>query len=198
MIIDKMYFMRLYGTIFLLFFSFVFFAQHEKQEMVWNENTLLSWKDFLGAEDDSSKNSAYSSCSFYCKGESNGDELKLSVYSTFDKYRSWKRKELESPDELLNHEQGHFDIAEIHARFLKQELMNHKFASIETIQIEIDSIVAYVDIQLEASNDLYDIETIHGISIAKQIVWDERIHSILEDFVLYKDTELSIDISYLR
>ena len=62
--------------------------------------------------------------------EDNGTYVKLkpTTKATFSSNRAWRRKECEN-DDLLWHEQGHFDIAYISSLDLKKRMATMKFSS---------------------------------------------------------------------
>src|SRR4051812_12870206 len=111
-------------SVFLLLLSAFnsFSQQANEHEIYWIDHKKLTWNDYLASPDmlDSS-NSALTYYGLASSMKTKGDSLTITVRSIFDKNKSWI-KPGDKSDSLLIHEQGHFDIAEIYARKLKQIL----------------------------------------------------------------------------
>jgi|ADGO01.1.fsa_nt_gi hypothetical protein len=83
----------------------------------WSASRKLTWDDFKGPVDPESKNAALTTSSINIEFGYDGTGLEYSIKCTFNKERSWVRIR---NAEVLAHEQGHFDLAEIHARKLNK------------------------------------------------------------------------------
>ena len=86
--------------------------------------------------------------------------------------------------ELLNHEQGHFDICEIVARKARRRLSKVGTALIDNNYM-VQLINKYHD-SLNLLNKEYDNETLHGVHLLHQRNWDTRIQNILDSLSEYK------------
>ena len=104
-------------------------------------------------------------------------KLTHTIKCRFNKSLSWGRIK---NDYILNHEQGHFDIAEIHARILHKALVEYSFNS-KTVQNDVTKI--YNDVMQEHTRlqQSYDQQTNHSLDTARQAVWDRRIDSLLKE-----------------
>ena len=71
---------------------------------------------------------------------------------------------------MLNHEQLHFDIAELFARKLRKELEKPRFTTASTE--EIFSAVASFNMELDKMQKRYDNETNHYRNKKKQKKWE--------------------------
>lgn len=94
----------------------------------------LTWNDFSGTPDASSPHLAFTSASFTLPTvllpQLVGDNITVTI--NFNATRSWKKmneinnKKLRTPDQILKHEQGHYDIVALIARDLFIDLMQLK------------------------------------------------------------------------
>lgn len=105
------------------------------------------------------------------------------VRTEFNKDQSWVRQGGGS-DQLLTHEQGHFDLAEIYARKFRAQLDSISFHT-GNYQNEIDSLFNGILAQCDETQNQYDLETEHGLQIKFQQDWQEFIYKelkVLEDY----------------
>jgi len=104
-----------------------------------------------------------------------------------DKSRSWVNTH-SLRDEVLSHEQVHFDISEIHARLLRQyfALNNRKSAGRNP-----ESIYKKYINRLRRMQDDYDRQTNHGNDLYMQMMWEEKIKAMLIDLEQYSGQEMA-------
>jgi hypothetical protein len=146
----------------------------------WHERRALNWKDFQGKPrvDNSDIRSAGTICGLTLTADLDGNNLTIHVDCTFNKLLSWAKKDLVS-DYELNHEQGHFDIAEINARRCRHSISIFIFKD-ATFYHDMDSIGSYYDAQSVREQDQYDLETKHSRNRGEQELWNRRIIQELE------------------
>ena len=165
----------------------------------WDENRKLTWGDFQG-NTFASPYKAFTEwyVPFEYSWESSSEERcyykfsKISATANFEKSKSWVKNGQEA-DWLLNHEQGHFDIARIFAKEFNErvqsELMGKDFScpsyikNSNTISIQAKNQVQNIFDQEHQkalqTQSHYDAETNHGNNNSKQIEWDKKIQSLL-------------------
>ena len=106
----------------------------------WENNQKLTWKDFKGKPN---KRSPYKAMTFASVSSNlisfSKNELKIEILCHFIKNKSLKTIET---DELLRHEQLHFDIAELAARKMRERVskLNLKNLSSKNIEQKLNSI----------------------------------------------------------
>lgn len=138
-----------------------------EKEIRWHSKLRLSWADFKGRPDRLSGMDALTesgiSFSWWC----NGRQFHSEIYALFVPEGSWVK---DPTPHLLQHEQAHFDITEIHARkmrkyfgSLKDPCAMGKFA-IDRASKEIVN-TSY------AMQERYDEETSHSRNKRKQAEW---------------------------
>ena len=105
------------------------------------------------------------------------DNIDLKIYAFFDPTKSWMKNEYKN-EYVLNHEQKHFDIAEIYKRKLQQrikkEIKGKKDFERKFDQLYHQVYTEYCDFQKK-----YDSETLHGTIVEKQKEFDVLITDML-------------------
>ena len=158
----------------------------------WENNQKLTWKDFKGKPN---KRSPYKAMTFASVSSNlisfSKNELKIEILCHFIKNKSWKTIET---DELLRHEQLHFDIAELAARKMRERVskLNLKNLSSKNIEQKLNSIFnSSVEEQMEM-NQKYDSETNHSIKYIAQSDWEKKIKEKLIETKDYSKTSITI------
>lgn len=148
----------------------------------WSSEYKLKWDDFKGKADDTSPYSAQSNCMFTFRVTPQYQDatlmLHLQIYPCFTKKSSWVKADKKEPG-LLAHEQLHFDICELYIRQLRKAVMNAKlslFNSDKEIRDLFDK--AWQDYQL--AQQLYDMETQHGLIPHEQLRWEKDVSAQLD------------------
>jgi hypothetical protein len=174
------YFMKYFKSAlitFILFFIIVA-AHAQTEKKLWNANDPLQWSDYHGRPDKRSPFSAYTyfglDYSYLRKG--NGPyQFTFEVSSYMNKALSWKRG---TPSEnLLKHEQLHFDIAEYFVRQLLISFGNHTYTS--NYKVEIAQVQQQIASLRRGVEELYDKQTIHSTNREMQAKWDTYVADLL-------------------
>lgn len=134
--------MKLFVLIFILIYSLVF----SQQNIEWSQQKKLSFDDFKG---EIGVSTAAAVSSLIIKPEIVSQSIwtgriKIKISAIFDTSSSWVKPEFKHV-QLLAHEQGHFDIAEIFSRKLQKKVDN-----------EIKSSEDYLDKFQKIYDDLYE------------------------------------------
>lgn len=152
-------------------------AQQDKYE--WHKDSLLVWEDFKGkpsrvAADDVAALSfcglRFQSCAY-----ERGEEPTYKVTAYFQRSKSWSKEEHEV-QYVLEHEQLHFDIAEVYARKMRKHFQTKRVALEKSSAIYNEYYDEYVEMQ-----DLYDEQTNHGTKDKEQAIWNEKVKKWLEE-----------------
>jgi hypothetical protein len=121
------------------------------------------------------------------------DTFSMEIYPVFLCNESWLRKD--SPRGilyLLNHEQGHFNIAEVISRKLRKHILNNSnIESNKLSKIQYSYYIqymynTYVD-SLYIMHEKYDSETNFSMDSVMQAKWDLKIASMLRSLEDYKE-----------
>jgi hypothetical protein len=142
----------------------------------WNASRKLTWEDFKGPVDPDSKNAALTSSSINIEFGYDDEGLEYSIKCSFNKQKSWVRIR---NTEVLAHEQGHFDLAELHARKLFKAMKAYKFNA-NTVSKDVNTIYdSLMNAHHEAQN-MYDSETDYSRNKVKQEEWQKKIANELK------------------
>lgn len=180
--------------ILIVLMSFSFKTKNTKvpteDSILWNSNRKLTWNDFQGKPDEKNTHKAVTTTSIECKANIFSDSVvDYNITCLFQKKESWKRVQSAN---LLNHEQLHFDIAELATRKLRKEYMAYKFTSLDSINPMINRIFKRALITRINLNDQYDKETNHGTILEKQKIWQIKIAKELKELDRYAKTRVVI------
>lgn len=158
------------------------FIKVDDNYIEWNCVRKLTWEDFRGKPNPLSDNAALTNSSITVEFGYNDKGLTHSIKCRFNKSLSWGRIK---NDYILNHEQRHFDLAEIHARLLHKTLLEYIFSS-KTVSKDVNRI--YNDVMSEHVNSqkLYDSQTNHSLDTARQHEWDKKIAAHLKELEGFK------------
>jgi hypothetical protein len=151
-------------------------ANNASVEFQWNEHNKLSWEDFRGdvrAETERSAAATHCGIGFKTKTEGPDKKPKVVVYNTFYTSKSWVRPDAKMP-EILEHEQGHFDLCEIYTRKLRARMDLFDFG-VTDIRTALMNIYDEVSREYERRQQAYEQETVHGTNITAQKHWREMI-----------------------
>src|SRR5688500_14674530 len=167
-----------------LLFSMVY-TQSQNNLIERTPDWRLTWQDFKAQPDKNSTNAALTSSSINIEFGYNNTGLKYNIKCRFDQNLSWGRIK---NDYILAHEQGHFDIAEIHARKLHKSLKAYKF-NMRTVGKDVNEIYGAVMKEHHAYQSQYDSETDYSRNVEKQGQWRDKIDqelNSLQEFANYQ------------
>jgi len=179
-------------------------------ELRWKNPSQLEWDDFrgipnlwlvvfygYGAEIKSDLKHQTSYELKIVEGSCRYSITKVEGIAYMSRIESWANPMITSSYRSLQHEQTHFDIAEVHARMfnerVKNELLNQEFlcpvGSNSWFQSKIKmeanalatAILDQIKDQLRFVQNAYDVQTEHGRDYEKQREWEYRIRDIIEN-----------------
>jgi hypothetical protein len=145
-------------------------------EIRWKAGSRLSWEDFQGRPDRLSPMDALTESGITYSWSCDWRGFKIEAYALFVPEGSWVK---EPTNELLMHEQGHFDITEIHARKLRKFFAEHPDPC-RLGKTGIDNAAkTFITANYDAQNQ-YDEATNHGENTRAQKEWVTRIAAELK------------------
>ena len=182
---------------YLIFLSFISnlsgFSQNTEANdsiLPWNLSRLLKWSDFRGKVDPNKFGSALTSHKIEVLPANivvdRNDNIQgyenLTVQAQFYRNSSWTVTNSQS---ILDHEQLHFDIAELFARKIRKEFSGFKANKIVTFSVYLD---CYILLWNDSRNmqERYDSETRNGQDISKNQLWATEISKQLENLDNFK------------
>ena len=157
---------------------------NEDEEMIpWTGHRRLTWEDFKCAPVRNTEAVALTSTSLGISYKVKNNQFVYDITCSFSKRHSWG---LLKTSYILAHEQGHFDITELYARKLHQELQNYRFNA-TTFKADINNIYQRVVKEKEDFQEIYDGETDHSRKKVRQEEWLVRIEALLDDTTPYQN-----------
>lgn len=182
---------------FLSQFSFSQINVENDSIIIWNTNRKITWEDFLSEKRIYEKNINAGavltpSIQIYPKEVYCWDINHTKVVAQMNKTKSWADIKTKAG---LNHEQTHFNIAELYARKIRKAIEEFIKKNGECDLQNVAEIYYRLEEEHWQTQFLYDDETKHSLNFEKQQEWDEKINKLLEK---YKDYELVIDIEDLE
>lgn len=113
------------------------------------------------------------------------NRLLIKIDATFDPSKSWKHPS-KTKNLKINHEQGHFDIAELYARKLRKEFKENVKTE-KDYQFKFKLIYQMLYGEFLDYQDYYDKITKRGTDAAKQNELEVEIKSQLKKLEAYKN-----------
>lgn len=168
-------------TYFFTFLLAAFTGIEQASLIDWTPSRKLTWEDFKAPPDPASTNAALTSSSINVEFGYDDEELQYSIKCRFDKNKSWVRIRNQA---ILLHEQGHFDIAEIHARRLNQALKAYRFNA-KTVSDDVNRIYDSVMVLHHTVQNEYDQETDFSRNKERQAIWLKKIADNLQELKMY-------------
>jgi hypothetical protein len=172
----------------LLLFAIVLFTvtgQSQKIIISGKEgNRPLIWSDFTGNVDKSSPYFAMTGWNInysYSDVKIIGDSARIGSFNAtlqLDPAGSWVRKE-KATDELLKHEQGHFDIGILCQKELLSKIQASSYTK-NNFKPLLQSIFNSTMQKYHRMGEQYDNETVHGKNKDNQEKWNTLIQTELD------------------
>jgi hypothetical protein len=176
----------LYLTMVIICFSFT----QDDNSIPWQAGSKLIWTDFKGKPDASSYK-AFTESEIKMEFSAKNNEAHISIKTFFDKTKSWVK---DRTDELLAHEQLHFDITELWARKFRQKVKGKTF-SFKTFQKELKAIQNEIYKGSKEMQTDYDKETQHSVVVASQKKWGKKIAEDLQKLNAFATAEVSCTLT---
>ena len=143
----------------------------------WSEAHPLEWTDFLAAPEAKSKGAALTAYEIQARRVCEEDGPAFRVTVRFLPDQSWV-KPRQRKAQILAHEQGHFDLAEVTARRLRAELGSLDLGCADGIAA-FTKVVADFQARDRDLQQSYDRQTMYGTGSGAQRHWEARIKSWL-------------------
>ena len=173
---------------------FSFKPDDKKDIILWKLDRPLTWDDFKGKPEKrfAAASTSYDILKEVNKGTTTNASVKIEA--VFFCESSWKKKSWIN-DQVLAHEQKHFDIVEVYARLLRKKIKETKFTSFEDLKTKMESLYDVNDKAMDKYQDLYDEETDGSMNGDKQREWEAKIMKEIKALDAFKETSLQINFS---
>ncbi|MGI4738271.1 MAG: DUF922 domain-containing protein [Janthinobacterium lividum] len=154
----------------------------------WSASRPLTVVDFKGRPRTTQTHAALTSANINTGAICKGDVFVGTAQASFDPVASWVREPTTMTPALLRHEQLHFDIAEVYARRLRQQLATMRLSCSKLgDRFERVSQAAYAAWQ--KAEDDYDLDTRHGLEHARQTQWEAQVRQQLLDLAEFAEKD---------
>ncbi len=161
----------------LLLLSFLFLnTETDPPQINWQVDRKLEWTDFTRRVGPPELYKAFSYTGISYVIDAPNGVVNIEVTPYFLPEESWVHTDYLT-DELLNHEQGHFDIAAVYARELDAQLNIYEtdvnsFME-QDLAKRIEAMFYVVFAEMDDCQKRYDAETQHGTAVEAQANWDK-------------------------
>jgi hypothetical protein len=110
-------------------------------------------------------------------------EFQFKIQCYFEQGRSWAKLK-ECNNQLLSHEQAHFDIAELHTRMFRERINKTQFDQIK-YDHQIQALFSEILLECSQMQNRFDKDTRFGILAEEQNNWILNIEDALEQYAAY-------------
>ena len=144
----------------------------------WSAARRLRWSDFRGQPPGGGEESAKTAYTLYYAWKCRGEAFEFRVIAAFRPGQSWVKAAVVNDSAqstgTLGHEQTHFDLAEMHARSMRQ-YFNGLADACRKSDGELTALARRLLQEEKAEQQRYDAETDHGLSTAQQATWSRDV-----------------------
>ena len=150
-------------------------------DLTWTQHPVLTWDDFKGQPPKFvTYPSALSDTGFRYQLVCRDGMLDIEASAFFSPSRSWVKPNDKNP-ELLKHEQGHYDMAEVYALRLRKAVRDAKISCGDKAKANVagQKMVAEFQRDWQTAEGQYEGVTRYGTDLAKQEAASNKITSEL-------------------
>ncbi|WP_452224206.1 DUF922 domain-containing protein [Lacinutrix chionoecetis] len=169
--------------------GFLLCFKSDTSEFSWHENHRLNWADFKGEPDQSVNAVAVTASGItfsYSIEKSNLRGItgfKTKVFAHFYPEHSWCKKEL-IDNNILRHEQFHFDITELNVRYFREKISKLKVS--KNIAQDLNKLHIQANKDLSEMQQLYDKESDFSMNTEGQEQWVAFVNKELKRLEKFK------------
>jgi hypothetical protein len=140
----------------------------------WSAARRLTWRDFQGPPPRDGMEGAKTAYSLSTSWQCRGQTFDFRVIVAFRTRQSWVKAAVLTDSAqrrtILGHEQTHFDLAELHARHMR-EVFRNLVAPCRKTDAELGALTDRLGEEEKAEQRRYDADTNHGLLAARQAAW---------------------------
>ena len=150
----------------------------EDHALAWSARRSLTWSDFQGSPPSAGSEGAKTSYTLYSVWKCRGETFEFRVIAGFRPRQSWVKavvlRDSTQRRTILAHEQTHFDLAEVHARRMRQAF-GRVASPCRKTDGELTALAQRLAEDEKAEQRRYDAETNHGLRASQQAVWSAAV-----------------------
>ncbi len=184
--------MRKLILLFLGLFLLSSFVGGDKDVITWSKDRKLTWKDYRGKP----KPRFAAASTVYSLGryvDGSGGKATAVIEAYFYCNDSWKKDDWIN-DEVLAHEQKHFDIVELFARKIRKKIDSMTFGSLKEAEEKVESLYQGLNKEMDVYQDLYDKETDGSMDGDGQRKWEKKIAEEIKSLDAYASKTVVLKI----
>lgn len=180
-------------TAILAFFLLGFIHSYGQRcdSIEWSKRHDLKWKYFKGKPDKKIKATALSEPHIFFEYTTIANTAKFRFSCNFSTCHSWLKGK--GTDNLLQHEQTHFDISEYYKRVLVKEIIDNKYSN-KDLAVRVNEISKQILKIRKETDELYDGETNHSINEEQQKEWTKKIRKLIKKMDDYDNETYTIKL----
>lgn len=172
--------LKFFLPLLAVFSMTITYGQDIQESISWSKDFRLSWEYFKGPvpPDAVAAATTASGISYEYSANLMFNEVSLDfkVDAFFYPQESWYKPAV-CDSVTLNHEQLHFDIAELYARKMRKQLQETSFS--DNVKAEVREIYQNVLHELASYQERYDWETDFSRNLKAQLRWQKKIEKAL-------------------
>ncbi|MEJ8755497.1 DUF922 domain-containing protein [Pontibacter sp. H259] len=153
------------------------------EQISWSPDRRLSWDDFKAAPDSLNPHHAVTAANLAVDATCTTNKFGYTVKCVFLATESWSKNK--KSEKLLQHEQLHFDLTEVHARLLRQKLQILG-TSCPNAQAKLAETVNKAFATWKAEQDKFDEASRHGLNQEVSAAWAQSINQRLKQLEKFK------------
>jgi hypothetical protein len=166
-------------TLLLFFIGLISYSHsHAQAEIAWSDDYEISWSDFKHKVGRADFYKAWTYSGIRFNVQTVNQQIEIGIQCYFSKDNSWVHKD-HTTQSLLNHERRHFDITEIYARKMRQELAKYQVSAKEFVDRKlmekVEEVFNALYDEMEDLQKKYDRESNHSIDQSAQADWDKWV-----------------------
>jgi hypothetical protein len=158
--------------------------------IAWSSMRGLVWSQYRGRPDPAIGAMAMTVYSLAYEEQCDGTTFTFSAIPQFEPAKSWVTTSAlasgAASARLLTHEQGHFDLAEVHARRLRKALRELPDPCLRVPEERRAMVLSHLR-QDRDRQARYDQETAYGSDVRRQTIWSGTIERELKALAEFAD-----------
>ncbi|MDO7883829.1 DUF922 domain-containing protein [Hymenobacter cheonanensis] len=154
----------------------------------WSASRPLTVADFKGRPKTAQGHAALTSANINTGATCRNNVFAGTAQASFDPASSWVREPATITPALLRHEQLHFDIAEVYARRLRQQLAA-MHVSCSQLGSAFDRVSQAAYTAWQQAEDTYDRDTNHGLLHERQAQWEAQVRQQLQELAAFAEKD---------
>ncbi len=160
-------------------------------QLTYDDTYRLKWTDFIGDPPSYTSLSAESHTGMSMDMTSEQNKMIFTVICYFKKDQSWVLEKSKTNLKLLKHEQGHWDLREIHTRLFRKKLAGLKM-KLNDIAKALPELYNKAVEEAKEEQKKYDKETKHSIDELAQNKWNASLAARLKSTAAWKNPKVTV------